>query len=108
MSSKANVLRWVKRSVLEDGGHATFVGFGRIARRTLGKVQAMLPDGYETMLFDYRSDPESNPFRHSRHEVRLRVTHKDAPWPVQAIHPIYSPPEDQSGNAPGRSEGTAS
>ena len=61
-----------------------------------GKVQAMLPDEYETII---RPKYENNSFRHDRHEVQLRVTHENAPWPPQAVHPIYSEnPERQVGD----------
>ncbi len=53
-----------------------------------GNVQAMLPDEYQTMIRTFKD--ENNSFRHDRHEVQLRVTHENAPWPPQAIHPIYS------------------
>ena len=61
-----------------------------------GNVQALLPDEYETMI---RTKYENNSFRRDRHEVQLRVTHEKAPWPPQAIHPIYSEnPERQVGD----------
>jgi len=85
--NKEQVLRWVEDNVARDGGRATFVGFGRSARRMFGNVQAMLSDEYETMI---RTKYENNSFRRDRHEVQLRVTHENAPWPPQAIHPIYS------------------
>lgn len=50
-----------------------------------GNVQTMLPDEYATMIFK----DENNSFRRDRHEVQLRVTHENAPWPP-AMHPIYS------------------
>ena len=66
-----------------------------------GKVQAMLPDEYETMIRPFKD--ENNSFRRDRHEVQLRVTHRDAPWPPQAIHPIYSEnPERQVGDSGSR------
>ena len=52
-----------------------------------GNVQAMLPDEYKTMIRTFRD--ENNSFRHDRHEVQLRVTHRDASGPP-AMHPIYS------------------
>ena len=107
--NKEQVLRWVEDNVARDGGHATFVGFGRSARRMFGNVQAMLPDEYETMIQTF--NPETNGFRHDRHEVQLRVTHENAPWPPQAIHPIYSEnPERQVGDSTqdGRPTGGAS
>ena len=93
--NKEQVLRWVQDNVTRDGGRATFVGFGRSARRMFGNVQAMLPDEYQTMI---QTKYENNSFRHDRHEVQLRVTHENAPWPP-AIHPIYSEnPERQVGD----------
>ena len=86
-SKKEHVLRWVQDNVAKDGGGATFVGFGRSARRMFAKVQELLPDEYATMI---QTKYENSSFRHDRHEVQLRVTHRDAPWPPQAIHPIYS------------------
>ena len=97
--NKEQVLRWVQDNVAKDGGQATFVGFGRSARRMFGNVQAMLPDEYATMIFK----DENNSFRRDRHEVQLRVTHENAPWPPQAIHPIYSEnPERQVGDSGSR------
>ena len=94
-SKKEHVLRWVEDNVAKDGGQATFVGFGRSARRMFGNVQGMLPDEYQTMI---QTKYENNSFRRDRHEVQLRVTHRDAPWPP-AMHPIYSEnPERQVGD----------
>ena len=96
-SKKEHVLRWVQDNVARDGGRATFVGFGRSAPHMFGKVQAMLPDEYETMIRPFKD--ENNSFRRDRHEVQLRVTHENAPWPPQAVHPIYSEnPERQVGD----------
>ena len=91
-SSPANVLRWVIRNVTEEGGEARFVGFGRTARRTFGKVRRMLPPEYETTLFTYpEGNPEVNRFRAARHEIILTVRHRDAPWPPTRIATLQDP-----------------
>ncbi|MFH1330854.1 MAG: hypothetical protein ABIJ48_09430 [Actinomycetota bacterium] len=91
-SSPANALRWVIRNVTEEGGQASFVGFGRIARRFFGKISRMLPVEYETTVFIYpEGDPHVNRFRAARHEVVLVVRHRDGPWPPTRVATLGGP-----------------
>ena len=80
-SRPEQVVKWIIQNIEADGGTSTFVGFGRWAKRLFGKVEAMLPPGYECLLVRYSSDSrlETTKHRLQRHEVRLQVTAQQAP-----------------------------
>lgn len=78
------VVEWIKDRVATDGGKASFVGFGRWARRLFGKAQSLLPAEYQAQLIRPTSiggRPGQPTWREKRHEWRLIVTHGHDPKP---------------------------
>jgi hypothetical protein len=86
MARPRHVVDWIKNHVEEDGGSATFVGFGPTAVRLFGKAQGLLPGEYHTQLIvrtSISARAGQTTWREQRDEYRLIVTHRDAPWTPQ-------------------------
>jgi len=72
----------IVRRVAEDGGEATFIGFGRWAGRLFGKVRDILPTELDARLVKptaIGAQAGQKPWTETRHAWRLIVTHKDRP-----------------------------
>ena len=83
------IVQLITKQVAADGGRATFLGFGRWAKRLLEKAQALLPPEYGSMLIEPESigtQPGQPTWRERRHEWRLVVTVGDGPEPPAVPH----------------------
>ena len=90
-----HVVTWVQRWVADDGGRATFIGFGPSDARVFKKVRQRLPDQYHCMLVLPRSleFPTDRPtWREKRDEYRLIVTLATTPT---SQPPAATPTHDQ-------------
>ena len=94
-----HVVTWVQRWVADDGGRATFIGFGPSDARVFNKVRQLLPDEYHCMLVIPRSRefPRDHPtWSERRDEYRLIVT-LDETTPTSQP-PAATPTDDQDPN----------
>ena len=87
-------LRFVIDTVDAQGGEGIFIGYGRQAKRLMGKVCAILPAGYqgEITTLDTAGGSPSALARKARHETRLRVIRTGA----NVCKPTFEHPHQQA------------
>lgn len=95
------VATWIVDRVKRDGGTATFVGFGRWARRLFSKAVRLLPDEYDTRLLLPRTisgQPDHVTHQQTRNEYRLRV--HDTTTPTVSLIPTTAPAKGSKTRGP--------
>jgi hypothetical protein len=88
-SRLGHVVEWIKHHVEEEGGKASFIGYGRADQRTFDRARALLSHEYESQVV-FPHYEASGGYHKQRWQVVLMVTHRDAPWPVQRTHSLYA------------------